>query len=161
MTSPDRQIELIQATLPEQIEQARSLFVEYGRSLGFSLCFQSFDEELRSLPGAYAPPSGRLLLARDAYHAAGCIALRQREAGICEMKRLYVRPADRGRGLGHFLVERVIAEARAIGYKRMRLDTVESAMQDAIALYRRMGFKEIAPYSDIPIESAIWMELLL
>jgi len=154
-------IDLIQATLPEQIEQVRSLFVEYGNSLGFSLCFQSFDEELKSLPGAYSPPTGRLLLARDADHSAGCIALRQREAGICEMKRLYVRPADRGRGLGRILVERVIAEARAIGYQRMRLDTVESAMKDAIALYRRMGFKEIAPYSDIPIESAIWMELLL
>lgn len=154
-------INLIQATLPEQIEQVRSLFVEYGNSLGFSLCFQSFDEELRSLPGAYSPPSGRLLLAREADDAAGCIALRQREAGICEMKRLYVRPGDRGKGLGKMLVERVIAEARAIGYQRMRLDTVESAMQEAIALYRRMGFKEIAPYSDIPIESAIWMELLL
>ncbi len=155
------QIDLLQVTLPEHIEQARSLFLEYGRSLGFSLCFQSFDEELRSLPGAYGPPSGRLLLARYANHAAGCIALRKLEAGICEMKRLYVRPDDRGRGLGRMLVERVIAEARAIGYERMRLDTIESAMKDAIALYRRMGFKEIAPYSAIPIESALWMELLL
>jgi ribosomal protein S18 acetylase RimI-like enzyme len=156
-----RQIDLLQATLPEDIEQARSLFLEYGRSLGFSLCFQSFDEELRSLPGAYGPPSGRLLLARYADRAAGCIALRELEAGICEMKRLYVRPDDRGRGLGRMLVERLIVEARAIGYERMRLDTIESAMKDAIALYRRMGFKEIAPYSAIPIESTLWMELLL
>jgi GNAT superfamily N-acetyltransferase len=159
------QIDLIQATLPEHIEQARSLFLEYGSSLGFSLCFQSFDEELRNLPGAYSPPSGRLLLARyeggDRDHAAGCVALRKLEAGICEMKRLYVRPADRGRGLGRLLVERVIAEARAIGYKRMRLDTVESAMKDAIALYARLGFQKIAPYSAIPVESALWMELLL
>jgi putative acetyltransferase len=155
------QIDLIQATLPEHIEQARSLFVEYGNSLGFSLCFQSFDEELKNLPGAYGPPSGRLLLARSAGHAAGCVALRKLEAGICEMKRLYVRPGDRGRGLGQMLVERVIAEARAIGYERMRLDTIESAMKDAIALYRRMGFQEIAPYSAIPLESALWMELLL
>ncbi len=155
------QIDVIQATLPEHIEQARSLFLEYGRSLGFSLCFQSFDEELKTLPGAYGPPSGRLLVARCADHAAGCIALRKLEAGICEMKRLYVRPGDRGRGLGRMLVERLIAEARAIGYERMRLDTIESAMKDAIALYRRMGFKEIAPYSAIPIESALWMELLL
>ena len=155
------QIDVIQATLPEHIEQARSLFLEYGRSLGFSLCFQSFDEELKTLPGAYGPPSGRLLLARCADHAAGCIALRKLEAGICEMKRLYVRPGDRGRGLGRMLVERLIAEARVIGYERMRLDTIESAMKDAIALYRRMGFKEIAPYSAIPIESALWMELLL
>ena len=155
------QIVLIQATLPEHIEQARALFLEYGSSLGFSLCFQSFDEELKSLPGAYGPPSGRLLLARHASHAAGCVALRKLEAGICEMKRLYVRPADRGAGLGRMLVERVIAEARTIGYKRMRLDTIESAMKDAIALYRRMGFEEIAPYSAIPIEHALWMELRL
>ncbi len=155
------QIDVIQATLTENIEQARSLFLEYGSSLGFSLCFQSFDEELKTLPGAYGPPSGRLLLARCADHAAGCIALRKLEAGICEMKRLYVRPGDRGRGLGRMLVERLIAEARVIGYERMRLDTIESAMKDAIALYRRMGFKEIAPYSAIPIESALWMELLL
>jgi ribosomal protein S18 acetylase RimI-like enzyme len=155
------QIDLFQAALPEHIEQTRSLFLEYGRSLGFSLCFQSFDEELKNLPGAYGPPSGRLLLARYRHHAAGCVALRKLEAGICEMKRLYVRPGDRGRGLGRMLVERVIAEARAIGYERMRLDTIASAMEDAIALYRRMGFKEIAPYSAIPIESALWMELLL
>ena len=155
------QIELIQATIPEHIEQARILFLEYGSSLGFSLCFQSFDEELKSLPGAYDPPSGRLLLARYAGHAAGCVAVRKLEAGICEMKRLYVRPADRGGGLGRMLVERVIAEARGIGYKRMRLDTIESAMKDAIALYRRMGFEEIAPYSAIPIEHALWMELRL
>jgi ribosomal protein S18 acetylase RimI-like enzyme len=155
------QIELFRATLPEHIEQIRALFLEYGSSLGFSLCFQSFDEELKSLPGAYAPPSGRLLLARCGDHAGGCIALRRIEAGICEMKRLYVRPGDRGLGLGRMLVELLIAEARAIGYECMRLDTVGSAMQDAIALYRRVGFKEIAPYSNIPIESALWMELVL
>src|SRR5208282_3804981 len=132
-----------------------------GRSLGFSLCFQSFDEELKNLPGAYGPPDGRLLLARYAGHAAGCIALRKLEAGVCEMKRLYVRPDARGRGLGRMLVERLIAEARAMGYERMRLDTIESAMKDAVALYRRMGFREIAPYSAVPIESALWMELVL
>lgn len=161
-TQGDRsQIDLIPTTLPEHIEQVRSLFLEYGSSLGFSLCFQSFDEELKSLPGAYGPPSGRLLLARYAGHAAGCVALRRLEAGICEMKRLYVRPADRGRSLGRMLVERIIAEARTIGYERMRLDTIESAMKDAIALYRRMGFEEIAPYSAIPVEHALWMELRL
>ncbi len=155
-------IDLLQATLPEHIEQARQLFlVEYGNSLGFSLCFQSFDEELKDLPGAYGPPSGRLLLARCADHAAGCVALRKLEAGICEMKRLYVRPDDRGAGLGRMLVERVIAEARMIGYERMRLDTIESEMKDAVALYRRMGFREIAPYSAVPVERALWMELLL
>jgi GNAT superfamily N-acetyltransferase len=160
-TSASRRIDLLRAASPEHIEEVRGLFVEYGRSLGFSLCFQSFDEELRSLPGAYGPPRGRLLLARYADHAAGCIALRPLQAGICEMKRLYVRPGDRGLGLGRMLVERLIAEARAIGYERMRLDTVASAMQDAIALYRRVGFVEIAPYSSIPVESALWMELAL
>jgi putative acetyltransferase len=155
------QVELFQATLPEHIEQVRALFLEYGSSLGFSLCFQSFDEELKNLPGAYAPPTGRLLLGQCGDHAGGCIALRRIEAGICEMKRLYVRPGDRGLGLGRMLVERLIAEARVIGYQRMRLDTVGTAMRDAIALYRRMGFEEIAPYSNIPIESALWMELVL
>ena len=154
-------IELIQATLPQDIEEVRSLVVEYGGSLGFSLCFQSFEEELKNLPGAYGLPAGRLLLARCEGHAAGCIALRPIEPGICEMKRLYVRPSARGRGLGRMLVQRVIAEARAIGYERMRLDTIESAMKDAIALYRRMGFKEIAPYSAISIDTALWMELSL
>lgn len=154
-------IDIFQAILPEHIAHARNLFLEYGRSLGFSLCFQSFDEELKNLPGAYGPPSGRLLLARLGDHAAGCVALRKLDAGICEMKRLYVRPANRGSGLGRILVDRVITEARLIGYERMRLDTVQSAMGDAIALYRRVGFKEIAPYSEIPVESALWMELLL
>jgi putative acetyltransferase len=154
-------VSLIEASFPEQIAQARELFLEYGASLDFSLCFQSFDEELKSLPGAYGPPSGRLLLAQCESHAAGCIALRKLDTGICEMKRLYVRPADRGRGLGRILVEALIAEARIIGYERMRLDTVESAMQDAVALYRRLGFRKIPPYSSIPINGALWMELLL
>jgi len=161
MNSADHQIELLHATLPEHIEEARALFLEYGSSLGFSLCFQSFEEEVKNLPGAYGPPSGILLLARCADHAAGCIGLRKLAPGICEMKRLYVRPGDRGRGLGRILVGRLIVEARAIGYELMRLDTIESAMQDAVALYRRMGFREIAPYSSIPIESALWMELRL
>lgn len=154
-------IEVIPATLPQHFEQSRALFLEYAKSLGFSLCFQSFDQELEGLPGAYSPPGGRLLLALRDGHAAGCIALRKIDTGICEMKRLYVHPADRGFGLGRRLVEGLIAEARVIGYERMRLDTVASAMQDAIALYRRMGFVEIAPYSSIPIESALWMELRL
>jgi ribosomal protein S18 acetylase RimI-like enzyme len=159
--APEDTAELIQAALPEHIEQIRELFLEYAASLGFSLCFQSFDEELKSLPGLYAAPSGRLLLALYQRQAAGCVALRKLEENVCEMKRLYVRPAFRGKGLGRILVERTIDEARGIGYERMRLDTVSSTMQDAIALYRRMGFKEIAPYCENPIAGALYMELLL
>jgi putative acetyltransferase len=154
-------VNLIQATLPKHIVQARELFREYAASLGFNLCFQNFDEELKSLPGGYAPPDGRLLLALTDNHAAGCIALRKISPGICEMKRLYVRPEDRGQSLGRLLVERLIAEAQAIGYERMRLDTVAAEMKDAIALYRRCGFHEIEPYTSIPVESALWMELAL
>lgn len=150
-------IELIHATLPECSQP----FPRIWQLLGFSLCFQSFDEEVKNLPGAYGPPGGILLLARCADHAAGCIALRRLEDGMCEMKRLYVRPGDRGKGLGRMLVERLIVEARALGYECMRLDTIASAMKDAVALYRRMGFREISPYSSIPVESALWMELLL
>ena len=159
--APEGRAKLIQAALPEHIEQTRALFLEYAASLGFSLCFQSFDEELKSLPGAYAAPSGRLFLVQYEQQTAGCVALRKLEAKICEMKRLYVRPAYRGKGLGRILVELVIAEARAIGYERMRLDTVASSMQDAVELYRRMGFKEIPPYRENPIEGALYMELLL
>ena len=158
---PDGRAELIQAALPEHIEQTRALFLEYADSLGFSLCFQGFDEELKSLPGDYAAPSGRLLLAQYEKQAAGCVALRKLEVNTCEMKRLYVRPAYRGKGLGRILVERVIAEARAIGYERMRLDTIASSMKDAVELYRKMGFKEIAPYRANPIGGALYMELLL
>jgi len=158
--SEDR-VELVEAVLPEHIEQARALFLEYAQSLGFSLCFQSFDEELKTLPGAYRPPNGRLLLARCAGQAAGCVALRKLEGSICEMKRLYVRPVCRGKGVGRMLVGRVIAKARLIGYGRMRLDTIASSMQDAIALYRRMGFQEIPLYCDNPIAGALYMELVL
>jgi len=160
-TVPHPGVELVEAISSEQAEQARALFLEYAESLDFSLCFQSFDEEVKNLPGAYAPPTGRLLLALQQGQSAGCVALRLLEPKICEMKRLYVRPAYRGKGLGQMLVERVIAEARAIGYERMRLDTVASSMQDAVALYQRRGFREIEPYRTNPIAGAIYLELLL
>lgn len=150
-----------QATSPAQISQARELFLEYGQSLGFSLCFQNFDKELANLPGDYAPPAGRLLLAELDCRVAGCVALHKLEDGICEMKRLYLRPQFRGQGLGRALADRIIAEARQIGYQRMRLDTVEPVMKDAVAMYRRMGFHEIAPYCNNPIAGALYMELEL
>ena len=152
---------LVQAESPTQIAQARELFLEYAQSLGFSLCFQNFDKELASLPGDYAPPQGRLLLAECQGELAGCVALHKLEDDICEMKRLYLRPQFRGKGLGRVLADRIIAEARQIGYRRMRLDTVEPVMKDAVAMYRRIGFREIAPYCANPIAGALYMELLL
>ena len=149
------------AESPAQIAQARELFLEYAQSLGFSLCFQNFDKELDSLPGDYTPPDGRLLLAEQAGQLAGCVALHKLEDGICEMKRLYLRPQFRGKGLGRVLADRIIAEARQIGYQHMRLDTVEPVMKDAVAMYRRFGFREIAPYCKNPIAGALYMELLL
>jgi putative acetyltransferase len=134
-----------QAESPAQIALARELFLEYAQSLGFSLCFQNFDKELAGLPGDYAPPKGRLLLAECEGERAGCVALHQLEAGVCEMKRLYLRGQFRGKGLGRALAERIIAEARQIGYRRMRLDTVEPVMKDAVAMYRRLGLRKLSP----------------
>jgi putative acetyltransferase len=152
---------LVQAKTPTQITQVRELFLEYAQSLGFSLCFQSFDKELAGLPGDYAPPEGRLLLAEYEGQLAGCVALHKLGPGICEMKRLYLRPTLRGKGLGRALANHIIAEARHIGYQRMRLDTVEPVMKDAVAMYRKIGFREIAPYCDNPIAGALYMELCL
>jgi putative acetyltransferase len=152
---------IAQARTPAEIALVRDLFLEYAQSLGFSLCFQSFDQELAGLPGDYAPPDGRLLLAKYEGELAGCIALHRIEPGICEMKRLYVKSQFRGKGLGRALAEAVISEARDIGYRRMRLDTVEPVMKAAVALYRQLGFQETAPYRANPIEGALYMELLL
>ena len=149
------------AESPDQIAQARELFLEYAQSLGFSLCFQNFDKELADLPGDYAPPDGRLLLAEFEGQVAGCVALHKLGDSICEMKRLYLRPQFRGRGLGRAIADRIIAEARTTGYQRMRLDTVEPVMKDAVAMYRRIGFREIAPYCKNPIAGALYMELEL
>ena len=150
-----------QAESPLHIAQVRELFLEYAKSLGFSLCFQNFDEELAGLPGGYAPPHGRLLLADYEGQLAGCVALHKLQPGICEMKRLYLRQQFRGKGLGRILTDHIIAEARQIGYERMRLDTVEPVMKDAVAMYRRIGFKEIAPYCSNPIPGALYMQLEL
>jgi putative acetyltransferase len=152
---------IVRAESSEQISQARELFLEYGHSLSFSLCFQSFDIELAELPGQYAPPDGRLLLAEYDGDLAGCVALHKLENDICEMKRLYVRPKFRGKGAGRALADAVIQAAHNIGYRRIRLDTVEPVMKDAVAMYRRFGFQEIAPYCANPIEGALYMELIL
>jgi GNAT superfamily N-acetyltransferase len=154
-------LNFVHAESSTQIAQARELFLEYAQSLGFDLCFQNFDKELAELPGDYAPPEGCLLLAECEGQLAACVALHNLDGGVCEMKRLYLRPQFRGRGLGHALAERVIAEARQIGYRRMRLDTVEPVMKDAVAMYRKLGFKEIAPYRLNPMAGTIYMELEL
>jgi putative acetyltransferase len=155
-------IEIIQAESAEHIAAARELFLEYAQSLGFSLCFQSFDEELANLPGKYAPPNGALLLAYADARPAGCVALRPLDrAGRCEMKRLYVRPEFRRLHLGRALVDRIIEEARRIGYTLMRLDTVADRMQEAVALYRTLGFREVAPYTNNPMPHTLFMELVL
>lgn len=160
-SSAVNRISFTQAESVEQIAQARALFLEYAKSLGFSLCFQNFDEELASLPGYYSPPRGRLLLVYYERELAGCVALHALGTGICEMKRLYLRPQFRGKGLGRVLAEHIIGEARQIGYQKMRLDTVEPVMKDAVALYRRLGFEEIAPYCTNPVAGAMYMELQL
>jgi ribosomal protein S18 acetylase RimI-like enzyme len=150
-----------QAASQAEMAAVRELFLEYAESLGSSLCFQNFDKELSDLPGDYAPPDGRLLLAEYEGQLAGCVALHKLEPGICEMKRLYLRPQFRGKRLGSALADRVIGEARASGYQRMRLDTVEPVMKDAVAMYRRLGFRDIAPYRANPIAGAMYMELEL
>jgi putative acetyltransferase len=149
------------AETPSDIESIRELFLEYADSLGFSLCFQGFDEELKRLPGEYAPPSGRLFLAEFEGKPAGCIALKKKDAESCEMKRLYLREICRGKGVGRALAERLIAEARVIGYKRMVLDTIEHKMIAAVGLYRSLGFVARTPYYDNPHPGALFMVLEL
>ncbi len=128
---------------PEDMAEIRALFLEYADFLDFSLCFQDFDQELEALPGFYAPPAGRLWLARVDGKIVGCVGLRPYLDGKCEMKRLYLRPEARGLGLGRRLAELTVRAAEEIGYPIMRLDTVPK-LETAIALYRDMGFMEVA-----------------
>jgi ribosomal protein S18 acetylase RimI-like enzyme len=150
--------EIVDASGPEWTPTARALFEEYQRSLGIDLCFQGFDRELAELPGAYAPPAGRLLAAFVGGEPAGCVALRPLAGGDCELKRLYVRPAHRGVGLGRALTETIVATARELGYRRVLLDTLPS-MAEAQALYRSLGFGPAETYTENPVPGATFMAL--
>jgi putative acetyltransferase len=153
-------LRIFQAQTAEHYATARELFQEYAARLGHDLCFQHFSEELANLPGTYAPPRGRLLLATCDDAPVGCVALRERSPTICEMKRMYLRPESRGRGFGRRLAIEIIAAARQIGYERMRLDTLDS-MSVPRALYRSLGFKEVAAYYHNPIPGVVFLELSL
>lgn len=154
-------LKINQAETPEEIAIVREMMLEYATWLEFNLCFQGFEEELRTLPGKYAPPQGRLLLAWWGGKPAGMIALRPLGNARCEMKRLYVRNEFRGHGIGRILADGVIAEAVAIGYTHMRLDTVPGKMDKAIGMYRELGFVETEPYYDAPAGLMLFMELAL
>lgn len=152
---------------PADHDAIKSLFREYAESLGFSLAYQEFDQELADFPGKYAAPGGALLLARVGAEAAGTVALRKLDNGVCEMKRLYVKPAFRGRrtvdgrSIGRALAEDIVAIGRERGYQRLRLDTITGKMRQALTLYRSMGFVEIPPYYTSPIPDTAYLELVL
>jgi ribosomal protein S18 acetylase RimI-like enzyme len=139
------------------VAAVRALFDEYAREIATDLCFQGFAQERDGLPGAYAPPRGRLLVADQDGVIAGCVALRPLEDRTAEMKRLYLRPAARGTGLGRRMALTLIAEAEGAGYERLRLDTLP-AMSAAIAMYRDLGFREIPPYRHNPVAGALFFE---
>lgn len=145
----------------QDIETARTLFREYEDKMGLDLCFQGFEAELASLPGNYAEPSGRLLIATTDDAVAGCIALKMIDQETCEMKRLYVREEFRGQRIGIALIERLITDAREIRYKRLRLDTFPPIMSKAVELYRSYGFREIPPYTTDPHPDLLFMDLAL
>jgi ribosomal protein S18 acetylase RimI-like enzyme len=156
----DLQFSIVLPDAAQSVKDAKQLFTEYAKSLNFSLCFQGFDKELAELPGEYAPPSGRLLLALYDGTLAGCVALRKIDSDVCEMKRLYLRPEFRGKGIGRKIANEIIKMAEEIGYAKMRLDTIPT-MKEAISLYRLLGFVEIGPYRENPVPGAIFMEIEL
>ncbi len=151
-------IEILQIGTPEQIEPAQTLFREYEAWFGLALCFQNFDAEVANLPGKYAAPEGRLLLAFADENLAGCIALRKLEDGICEMKRLFVKDGFRGQKIGILLIQKLIEEAKEIGYQKMRLDTFPPKMAKAVKLYEYYSFVEIPPYYHNPYGETLFME---
>ncbi|MFB3894272.1 MAG: GNAT family N-acetyltransferase [Phycisphaerae bacterium] len=153
-------IRIVQARSGRQIARVRELLSEYVAELGLDLGFQDFATEFADLPGRYAPGRGCLLLAMAGWTPVGCVAMRPLGRTTCELKRMYVRPRWRGRGVGRRLAMAVIASARRARYKRIRLDTIPK-LREATALYRSLGFAEIAPYYKTPLKDALFMELAL
>jgi putative acetyltransferase len=161
MPPTDRTFELLEADTRPRLQSIRTLFREYADWLKVDFCFEGFEAELASLPGNYAPArGGTLLLARRAEEDAGCVALRELASGLCEMKRLWVRPAHRGSGLGTRLVEAVVERATKSGYRSMRLDTL-TRMDHAQRLYAKLGFRTVPPYYDNPLADAVYLEKAL
>ena len=146
------------AETPEEMEEVRLLFREYGTFLGADLCFQGFEDELASLPGKYSPPDGRLLIAIADDKTQGCVAVRKLDETTCEMKRLFIRPAARGTGLGRLLAQEIISLSKEIGYTTMRLDTLER-LTEAMCLYKSLGFRKTEPYYDNPLPGVVYWEL--
>lgn len=153
-------MEIVTVESGARLEQVRGLFEEYWASFGFTPCFQNFGDEVAALPGKYAPPGGRLVLALIDGEAAGCAALRQVDTERCEAKRLYVRARFRGSGTGRALLDWLIAEARRMGYREMLGDTMP-VMTQALAMYERIGFETTGPYAENPTPGAVFLRLKL
>lgn len=153
-------VNIIHAETDDQFELAKALFKEYAASINTDLCFQNFEQELSNLAAQYSRPTGCLLLAFHENAPAGCVALRKLEDGVCEMKRLYVKPDFRSLKIGKALTEKIVEQARELGYSRMRLDTLPS-MERAQAMYKSLGFREIEPYRFNPVGGTVYMELVL
>ncbi len=151
--------ELIRACVKKSLAEVAELFREYADWLAVDLCSANIELEIGDLPGLYSPPDGCLLLARRDGQAVGCVALRRFDDDICEMKRLYVRPAFIGLGIGRTLATAIIDEARRLDYRKMRLDSIADRMAEAVSLYRALGFREIPPYGDHPEGCSLFMEL--
>ena len=158
MTTQSANVGIIHAVTPEEISAVRGLMREYGASVGVDLSYQNFEEELRGLPGDFAPPRGTLLLGIAGKEAAGCVAIRPLAENFCEMKRLYVRPAWRSTGLGKRLVEAALEDARRAGHRSVRLDTLPT-MIAARKLYAALGFLPIAPYYQSPVAGTAFLQL--